>query len=210
MTAIDSLDLFVKEGLSAGRSRQELDEALSRAGWTQREIRKALSKYADTEFTPPVPRPAHTLTARHTFLYALLFVAMAFTASYLVVIVHQLIDLQLPDIFRDVHVSPRRLRWAAAMLIVWTPVFMFMSYYVAHSSASDDSIRKSPVRKWLTYLALFVSALILLGDGVYTINQLLQGDLTVRFVLKAATVAVVAAVVFYYYLRDAEETSDEG
>lgn len=209
MTAADPLDLFVREGLSAGRSRQELDEALSNAGWTQRDIRKALSKYADTQFTPPIPRPTHTLTARHTFVYALLFVAMAFTASYFVVIVHQLIDLQLPDIVPDVHASPRRLRWAAAMLIVWTPVFLFMSYYVARSSASDDSIRKSPVRKWLTYLALFVSALILLGDGVYTVNQLLQGDLTLRFVLKAATVAVVAGAVFWYYLRDAEAVSDE-
>ncbi len=56
------------------------------------------------------------------------------------------------------------------------------------------------MRKWLTYLALVVTASILIGDVVTFLAYFLRGDLDTRFVLKVLTLLVIAAGVFGYYL----------
>ncbi len=66
----------------------------------------------------------------------------------------------------------------------------------------DPERRGSKVRKWLTYLTLFVAATILTGDLITLLYNLLGGELTSRFLLKAATVAAIAGGVFGYYLWD--------
>ncbi len=75
--------------------------------------------------------------------------------------------------------------------------------------AEDAGRRRSLVRKWLTYVALFVAALVFFGDAVAVIYSFLQGEATLRFLLKALTVACVAGAVFLAYLRDAEADADE-
>jgi len=75
--------------------------------------------------------------------------------------------------------------------------------------ARDPGERRSLVRKWLTYLALFLAALSFFGDGAYVIYEFLKGEITMRFILKALTVALVSAAVFAFYLRNAEDMKDE-
>ena len=62
--------------------------------------------------------------------------------------------------------------------------------------------RLSPVRRWLTYMTLFLSSATLLGDTTTLIYNLLGGDLTIRFVLKVVVVAAIAGTAFAYYLLD--------
>jgi hypothetical protein len=44
--------------------------------------------------------------------------------------------------------------------------------------------------------------LVIIGDLVSTINTLLTGEITVRFILKALTILIVAGIIFGYYLDD--------
>ena len=212
MAANDSLTSFVHEALAAGRSRDEIREALANAGWSGREIAGALDGFAATEFLPPVPRPRPHLTARDTFLYLLLFTSMAFVAIYLVILIHAILDLALPDpgdlSYRE-RWATERIRWSIAMLIVAAPVFAWMTIYTGRAPADDTGQRRSLVRKWLTYLALFVSALVFCGDAAYVIYSFLTGEITLRFILKALTVACVAGGIFAFYLRDVEAAGDE-
>ena len=96
------------------------------------------------------------------------------------------------------------------MLVVATPVFVWMTLYTRRQIAEDAGRRRSLVRKWLTYLALFASALVFFGDAVFVIYNFLNGEATLRFLLKALTVACVTGTVFAFYLRDVEVGSDEG
>jgi len=43
---------------------------------------------------------------------------------------------------------------------------------------------------------------VLIGDFTYVVYSFLGGELTVRFVLKALVVAVIAGTAFGYYLWD--------
>jgi hypothetical protein len=42
----------------------------------------------------------------------------------------------------------------------------------------------------------------MIGDVIALLNDLLGGDLTIRFMLKVTTVGVIAGGIFAYYLHD--------
>lgn len=213
MAAKRDLGDFVHDALSAGRSRNEIRAALGDGGWSVREIEGALAAYADTSFTPPVPRPTPHLSARDAFFYAVLFTALAFSASFLITLIHTLLTLWMPDA-RDSDWMTQQLssqaRWAIAVLVVAGPVYVWMTMRAARLAAADPGHRRSLVRKWLTYLALFISAMVVFGDATYVIYNFLEGELTLRFVLKALTVAAVAGGIFLFYLKDVEGDADAG
>lgn len=204
---------FVRDALLAGRTRPEIQEALRAAGWSNREVDEALAEFSDSAFMPPVPRPRFYVTAREVFIYALLFTALAFTATYLVELIHAILDIRMPDPADTTRYSyagsVREMRWAIAILVVSTPSFVWMTIHTDRRIRKDGSLRRSLVRKWVTYIALFVSALCFFGDATYSIYTFLNGEVTLRFVLKAATVACVSAAIFAFYLRDIEAETDD-
>jgi hypothetical protein len=212
MQAKDPVGQFVRDALLAERSRAEIRKALEQAGWSGSEINEALAQYAEIEFTPPIPVPRPQLTARDVFIYAVLFTALTYTSIYLIVLVHALLDLWIPDpgdlSYLEIRAT-RQARWAIATLVISAPVYLWVSRYVRNRVQKDARSRRSPVRKYLTYLALFVSAMAFLGDATYLIHGFLEGAATLRFVLKAATVGVVTLAVFLFYLRDVEYLGDE-
>ena len=67
----------------------------------------------------------------------------------------------------------------------------------------------SAVRRWLTYLTLFVAAAVLVGDMIALVYNLLGGELTLRFVLKVLVAAVIAGTIFGYYLMDLRREEKE-
>ena len=211
MASSDPVTRFVHDALAAGRSRTEIQNALSEAGWAKSDVDKALSAFADVDFTPPVPRPRPQLTARDVFVYALLFTALTFTAIYLINLVHGILDLALPDPADRSNAEARaiyRIRWAIATLIVSTPLYVWMTIFTGRQNAKQVGEKRSLVRRWLTYLALFASALTFFGDITYVLERFLEGEFTLRFLLKALTVGAVSASIFFFYLRDVEADRD--
>ena len=70
------LELFVRDALSKGASKQSIEAALVAAGWPPEQLRGALGTYADIDFPVPVPRPQPYLSAREGFLYLVLFATL--------------------------------------------------------------------------------------------------------------------------------------
>lgn len=201
---------FVRDALLADRSRQDIRNALAQAGWSDHEISDALAEFSEVEFTPPIPVPRPQWTAHDVFIYAITFTALAFTAFNLVSLFHAILDLKMPDPADSPYIAfsaTSRMRWAIATLIIATPVYLWMSRYTRQRIEKHESHRRSPVRKWLTYITLFFAALTFFGDATYLIYGFLQGEATLRFVLKAVVVGVVASSIFVFYLRDMETLS---
>ncbi|PUB08449.1 DUF5671 domain-containing protein [Yoonia sediminilitoris] len=212
MQAKDPVGQFVHDALVADRSREEIRAALEQAGWFRDEIEDAIGQYATIDFKPPIPVPRPQPTARDVFIYAVLFTALTYTAIYLITLVHAILDLRMPDPADAPYIEFRateRMRWAIATLLVAAPVYLWMSRYVHQRVEKNARARRSPVRKYLTYIALFVSSMTFLGDATYLIYEFLQGTATLRFVLKAATVGIVTLGIFVFYLRDVEYLKGE-
>ena len=150
----------------------------------------------------PVPQPRPELSARDVFMYLLMFAALYLSAYHLGNLAFQLINLAFPDELSPfaTAVAGRNIRWATATLIVAFPVFLFVASRVARDVTEEPARRNSAVRRWLTYLTLFVAASVIIGDSIALVFNLLNGELTVRFVLKAIVVALIAGSAFSYYL----------
>ncbi|CAN7305079.1 DUF5671 domain-containing protein [Phenylobacterium sp. LjRoot219] len=197
---------FVRRALEKGLSRDQVAEALTRAGWSEPDIRAALGAFAEVDFPIPVPRPRPYLSAQEVFTYALLFTALYVSAFNLVALVFHFIDLAVAEPrFTDVPQGLRAyeaMRGNIAALIVAFPLFLLLFRANERGLVADPTKRESKPRKWLTYLTLFIAAAVLIGDLSGLVYRLLGGDLTIRFLLKVATVGVIAGGVFAYFLSD--------
>ncbi len=204
MATNDDLTEFVREALARGTSRGQVEEVLSRAGWSRDQITAALERYADVEFAIPVPRPKPYLSAREAFLYLTLFCTLYVSAYNLGVLVFDFINRAFPDAVLHVRNEYARqaVRWALSSLIVSFPVFAYMSSIVGRSVRKDPAKRRSNVRRWLMYWTIFAAASVLIGDFITLVYNVLGGELTTRFALKVLTIGVIAGTIFAYYLSD--------
>ena len=75
--------------------------------------------------------------------------------------------------------------------------------------ARSPAKRLSAVRRWLTYVTLFLAATVLIGDLITLVYNLLGGELSLRFVLKVLVVGTIAGAIFGYYLRDLRREEKE-
>jgi hypothetical protein len=191
---------FVREALLRGVPRADIARALESGGWTGKEIQAALDAYLETDLPLPVPRKRVTSSPKEAFFHLLLY-SMLYTASVaLGSVLFDLINLWLPLPAEPARPLLSSLRWGIATVVVSFPLFLFMSWLIAREAASNPGQRISPVRRWLTYLTLFVAAVAIVCDLIALIVTFLEGDLTLRFGLKVITVALLAAGPFTYYL----------
>ena len=211
-SASPELEVFVRDALMRGHSRQQVSSALLAAGWNEQQISGVLDGWADVDFPLPVPRPRASLSAREAFAYLVLFSTLYFFAWNLGSLLFQLIQYALPDP-ADPDWQLMRLsggiRWAISALVIAFPVFVFAAHRVSRDVDRHPIKRLSPVRRWLTYLTLFVAATVLIGDLTALVYNLLSGDLSLRFLLKVLVVGAIAGTVFGYYLWDLRQEDVE-
>ena len=212
MSGSDELAAFVQEALSRKLAREDVHQALTKAGWQEEQIRDALRRYADVDFPIPVPRPRAYLSAREAFLYLVMFCTLYVSAFQLGSLLFQVIDRTFPDEIasrQTEEYARSAMRWSVSGLIVAFPVFVFMSSLIAREVARDPVKRSSTIRKRLTFVTLFIAALVLIGDVTTVVYNALGGELTTRFLLKVLTVAVIAGTTFGYYLWDVRQDDPE-
>lgn len=215
MAVPEPLLAFVKEALARGMPRAEIEAVLRQAGWEKEQVTAALRAYAEVSFAIPVPRPAPYLSAREAFLYLLLFSALYLSVYNLGKLLFQFINLALPDpAATDWSDRPeyfrRAIRWSVSTLAVAFPAFLYLQRFTGRELQRDPTKRASKVRRWLTYLTLFVAASVIMGDLIALLNGLLSGELTTRFLLKVLVVAGLGGAAFWYYLRDLRQEEAEG
>jgi hypothetical protein len=212
MATQEQLQAFVRDGLVRGLPRTQIEEVLLKAGWDAREVKSALGGFAEIDFPIPVPRPKPYLSAREAFVYLVLFSTLYVSAYNFGSLLFQFINRAFPDpadpqwVGRSIRES---IRWSVSSLIVAFPVFLYVSRLAGRALRLDPTKRSSKVRRWLTYLTLFLAAGILIGNGIALVNSLLGGELTIRFILKVLTVALIAGTIFGYYLWDLRHEEED-
>jgi hypothetical protein len=201
------LEAFVREALLRGLARPDVEQAMLQAGWTADQARGALGAFADVPFPVPVPRPRPSLSAAEAFEYLLMFTTLYISAYHLGSLFFDFINKAFPDPAARFETpwTMDSMRWSTASLVIAFPIFLLISRHI-HSAISRDPVKRlSPVRRWLTYLTLFIAASILIGDLTTLVYNVLGGELTIRFALKVVTVGAIAGTIFGYYLRDVRQ-----
>lgn len=205
------LDRFIRDAMLARQSREAIRNALLEAGWTQEQLTGALDDYAEVDFPVPVPKPRASLSSRDAFLYLVLFSLLYFLCYHLGSLLFDLINAALPDVTEQGyrHDFFASTRFSTAALIITFPLFAWMAGLLGRETERAPIKRFSPVRRWLTYLTLFVSAAAIIGDLTVLVYNVLGGELSLRFVLKVLVVALIAGSVFGYYLWDLRREESE-
>lgn len=206
MKPAEQLSRFVQEGLRAGHSREELQQALSKAGWSMLEIDAALAQWSDGALRLPVPRPTASISARDVMIYGLMCVALLAVTWHIVQLCFGLIDIWLDEETPYRSVSTSSMRWSMATLIVVAPLFLWLHIRAEGLSRDDPGHRRAPLRKRFGAISLFLAALVLLGDAVAVVFALLNGEMTAQFLAKAIVVAGIAGLVMLWgrgFLKEA-------
>lgn len=205
----DRLADYVKDRIEAGRSRQAIQDELLAVGWTVEEADAAYRAgllargipLPDASSRPPPLRKPSTADVALSFFA---FILMGVTASALGTLYFQIIDSRLPDPLAAIagangRAATRTIHYATASLLIAFPLYVAAMRGWFRTFGADEGKTESGLTRWLTYLVLLVAAVVIVGDLIATLFRLLQGEATVRFLLKALAILVLAGLVFGFY-----------
>lgn len=152
--------------------------------------------------TPTKPR----VTARDFFLWLGAMVALYVSAVSLILLSHEYITLLIPDFNEYYSPYSGAIKFSIASLIVVFPLYIWLTRMLHQDIRKAPEKRELWVRRWLVVLTLFVAGFTIAADLVSVIFTFLNGDLTVRFFLKALAIVVVLGGGFWYYLHELKGT----
>ena len=195
----NDIGTFIEHARQKGLDLPSLRRMLLSAGWKENEIAEAFCAH---ELDMPIPTPAGTSSARETFLHLLAFTGLYTWVISLLMLLFDFINLAFPDpawdeAWRQEH-TYSSMRGEMAALIVALPLFVIVWRSLLKGIAAHPERALSAVRRWLLYLSLFIGAVTLVSDVITLIYYLFEGELSLRFLLKFATLFVVVGSVFAY------------
>ena len=198
---------FIAHARERGMDHATIRMLLLSAGWKEKDVSQALTEQA---LELEVPEPPDRGGAREAFQHLLAFASLYAWALAVVFMLLRFVDWYLPDP-ADPEIPERyfwsAVRWQLAFVLVSFPAFLVFTRATLREIERAPERAQSPIRKWLTYLTLFSAALALGGDLIALVFRFLEGELTLRFLLKVLIVLTVAGGVFVYYLTS---VADDG
>ena len=143
-------------------------------------------------------------SAKFTFLYLLSLVALGFFAIAGGMALFQVINKNIADIVENygMRYDISALRFALSAMLVAAPIYLISVWQINKNLLSGKLQADSGIRKWLTYFILLVVSFVMLGWAIAVINNFFNGELTLKFILKALTVLAISGAIFSYYLID--------
>jgi len=201
----ERLDGFIEAAKSKGASDEFLVSLLREEGWAAKDIYAAFRRRYEslTGLALPTRGEGSGESARDAFLYLLAFSTLATWTIALASMLFTLIDRWFPDpVVAQRYYEGSRYAVSSEMacIIVAFPVYLLVMRFILREVEKNPEKIESAVRKWLTYIALLITAGIVIGDLITFLAYFLRGELTARFVLKALTVIAIAGSIFWYYL----------
>jgi len=92
------------------------------------------------------------------------------------------------------------IRMALATLIIFFPIFLVVSYFWRKFSKGEMGHFDEIIKKWVIYIILFLSSIVVVIDLVTLVKYFISGEITNRFIYKVISVLVVALLVGFYYI----------
>ena len=196
----ERLTRFIDHARQKGLDPSAIFMLLRTTGWKEKQIAEAL---AARELAMPIPERAGIGSARDAFLHLLAFTALYASAISLILLLFTYIEFWFPDpamrtSTHQVEAALSSIRAQLATLIVAYPLFLLTWSYLLREVRQTPEQAKSGVRRWLSFLSLFVGAVTIMTDVICVVYFLVEGDLTNRFLLKVLTLFVITGSISLY------------
>lgn len=160
----------------------------------------------------------------NAFEQVLLFISLYVLATSVSLIIHALIDKWLPGVSADGsgydgspfgwlllylfggssldngNIQDALLRGYLSALFVSLPIFDWLFLDIAKRTLKAPEIASQRSRKILVYITLVLTFFIMLFNLISLINSLLNGNVTINFVLHFLDTVGISGLIFAYYL----------
>jgi hypothetical protein len=191
---------FVEHARQQGLDHATIALLLRSSGWKDREIAAAI---AAGELSMPIPERAGLGSARDAFFHLLAFTALYASAISLVFLAFTYIEFAFPDPATRtptyaIDAALSGIRVSLATLIVAWPTFLVVWTYLLREVRRSPEKAHGGVRRWLSFLTLFVGAVTIGGDIITVDYYFVEGDLTTRFLLKVLALLLITGTLFVY------------
>jgi Domain of unknown function (DUF5671) len=199
-----TLQEFLDAAKAKGASDESLVTLLRGRGWPEDDVYRAIADHYENHSGVRVPEYKRSGSAKDAFLYLLSFSMLATWTIGLGSVMFTLVDRWIRD-----PLSPANSYYSGgyyqiadslACILVAFPLYLLTTRYILREVRLHPEKLESPVRKWLTYIALLIAAGVVVGDLITFLTYFLRGELTGRFVAKTSVVLAIAGGVFWYYL----------
>jgi hypothetical protein len=196
----EKLASFMNHARQKGLDPATIFMLLRSSGWKEKQIADAL---AVRELAMPIPERAGVGSARDAFLHLLAFTALYASAISLILLFFAYVEFWFPDPATRtaayvLEAALSSIRSQLATLLVAYPLFLLVWSYLLREVHLAPEKAKSGVRRWLSFLSLFVGAVTIMTDLICVVYYLVEGELTVRFLLKVLALFVITGAIFLY------------
>jgi len=219
---MSTLSEYVMRRLDAGRSGPEICAELMAVGWSK-DAADAAYREGLIALGIPLPDAAHasalasgepaapsvpSLQKAATMDIAVSvfsFILLAIVIGAFITLSFTLINRALPEL-QELQNNALPMATASAMhrsiasMAIAMPLYLFALSWWLKRFAGGLGRSESPLTKRLTYLVLLVAAVVIVCDLIAVVYSLLQGEMTMRFLLKVMVILGVAGIVFGFYL----------
>ncbi|MDD2753222.1 MAG: DUF5671 domain-containing protein [Candidatus Portnoybacteria bacterium] len=145
---------------------------------------------------------AKTTGPKDIFLELWVMGSLYLSASFVIALLFQYINYFFVDPANPYSFSIETVRWMVAILVAVLPTHAFALRLREKDYLANPEKREHKFRKLLVYLTLFAAVIACVVDLATLVYYFLNGELSIRFLLKVLSVAIVAGGIFWYYLAD--------
>jgi hypothetical protein len=138
------------------------------------------------------------------FLYLLMFLGLAFSAFGAGSVLYGYIDKFITDREFNLYIAYNQgfVKFGISAIVIAGPIFFGIARLITKRINKGLISLDSKIRKWLTYVVLFIASAILVGDLIALVVNFLSGDIASSFLLKVLVILVIAGGIFGYYFWD--------
>lgn len=156
--------------------------------------------------TQPTTMEKPKMSPRFFFISLGLLVTLITSVVSVLNLIFETLDKKFPDVLNSSYTygystyDYNGIRTALATLIIFFPVFIVVSYFWKKIDSKGLGKIDEILKKWMIYIILFLSSLVIVIDLVTLVRYFVSGEITTRFVLKVLSALFVAFVVGFYYV----------
>lgn len=209
---------FIKSARGKSLPESEIQEQLRTAGWPDKDVAQAL-RFTDAGSPPPLPpnlvaAKASPSSPWDAFQHVLLFICLGVSSVTLALLLHTFVDQYSPGLKQESFFSylnrndefrNNLIRGYLASLIVTFPLFVLFFLKLTRETLQKPERRQLWARKFLTYLTLTVTFVILIFSLIDIIKDLLNGNVSLNFLLHFSITTSISGSIFGYYLKEVWE-----
>ncbi|MDX9913339.1 MAG: DUF5671 domain-containing protein [Candidatus Moranbacteria bacterium] len=201
---------YVVKCIQSGVTHDEIKKQLHAVGWSEDEVDSSYALGLAKSGVPVPNKNAQKVFSKKSttveivvnlFSFILLIISAISLGTLLYGTINYFFQDKLVNYY-GVGSSPESIHYAIAALIISFPLYYFAMRFWFKRFEEDEGKMEANLTKWITYLVLLVAAIAILGDLITVIFNMLQGEITIRFFLKALTIFMIAGGVFGFYFLE--------